>query len=126
MQLRVLVVEDHDDTRELIAEALRMDGHVVVQARTGMEALHMFTSLVAANLAPDVIVTDLWMPGMRGLSLIACIRAAGWTCPAILITAHDHPDVRAQARAMDVMTFIKPLDVDALCRVVASRAHAGA
>lgn len=118
MQLRVLIVEDNEDGRQLIATALRSIGHVTVEASNGTEGLHQFTSMVAAKLPPNVVVTDLWMPGMRGLSFISCIRSAGCTCPAVLVTAHDHPDVRAQAEALDVKTLRKPFEVDELQRLV--------
>jgi CheY-like chemotaxis protein len=116
----VLVVEDHDDTRTLIADALRSDGHIVVEACTGSEALEAYKSTLAANMTLDMVITDQWMPGMLGLSLMACLRAAGCTCPALLITAHDHASVRAQATSLGTATMIKPFDITALRRAVAS------
>ena len=110
---------DHDDTRKLIADALRSDGHIVVEARTGNEALEAYKSTLAANMTLDMVITDQWMPGMMGLSLIACLRGAGCMCPALLITAYDHSSVRAQASALDMTTMIKPFDINAVRRAVA-------
>src|SRR5262245_53528193 len=54
-----LVIEDSDDTRELYALALQLDGYVVAQARDGRDGLQQ-----ARDLVPDVIITDLAMPIM--------------------------------------------------------------
>lgn len=115
---RVLVVEDHDDTRELIAHALRGDGHRVVEARTGAEALEHYRAMLAADLPPDIVIADLRMPGMLGLSLVSGLRAAGCLCRALLITAYGNREVRAQANALDMETMAKPLDLVALRRFV--------
>ena len=116
----VLVVEDHDDVRELIAHVLRGDGHRVVEACTGTDALERYRWMVAANLRPDMVITDLWMPGMLGLSLISCLRAAGCLCPALLITGQENREFFAEAEALDIATMGKPLDLDALRRAVAT------
>lgn len=116
--LHVLLVEDNDDHRELVATALRSDGHRVVEAVTGVEGLQRFNVLLSAGMGPDIIITDLWLPGMLGLSLAACIRSAGCTSPVLLITAHDHHEIYVQARALDVDVVPKPFDIDDLRRRV--------
>src|SRR4051812_14190165 len=65
---RVLLVEDHADTRQMYAEFLGIDFDVATAA-DGEEALRMMR-----ERAPDVIVTDLSLPGMDGFELIASVR----------------------------------------------------
>jgi two-component system, OmpR family, response regulator len=114
MELCVLLVEDDDENRAMVATALRADGHVVIEAVTGVEGLSRYTSLLAADITPNVVISDSWMPGMRGLSFVACLRGSGCTCPVLLITAHDTPETRAQAHTLDVEVIPKPFDIEAL------------
>ncbi len=66
----VLVVEDTDDLRGLLEVRLRKEGHRVLSASSGDEAL----TLLAGRKAPDVIVLDVGMPGMSGLELHAALQ----------------------------------------------------
>jgi CheY-like chemotaxis protein len=69
--IRVLVVEDHDDSRDVLAEALKYSGAVVTTASSAREALPL-TPMV------DVVVTDMSMPGEDGRgSWLRSNRAAG-------------------------------------------------
>lgn len=65
MKGAILVVEDSDDTRELLAELLMREGYHAVMARDGAEALRRMDILV-----PDLVITDLEMPGVDGAELI--------------------------------------------------------
>jgi two-component system, sensor histidine kinase len=68
--LRVLVVDDHADCREMMATMIEMSGYEVISATNGQEAL------VAASLhEPFAIVTDIGMPVMDGFDLERAIRA---------------------------------------------------
>jgi two-component system, cell cycle sensor histidine kinase and response regulator CckA len=67
----VLLVEDQDEVRAVIARALRGHGYEVVEARDGVEAL----ALVAARREPiDIVVTDLLMPRLSGGEMVARLR----------------------------------------------------
>ncbi len=68
--LRILIVEDYADTREMYVEFLAMKGHDVLSAEDGVQALH-----VARALMPEVIVLDINLPRLDGLSVLRCIRA---------------------------------------------------
>jgi DNA-binding response OmpR family regulator len=76
---RVLLVEDHADTRQMYAEFLRLSFEVF-EARTGAEAM----SLVDQQ-KPDVIVTDISLPGMSGLDFATQVRAAKAGCNRTLV-----------------------------------------
>ena len=86
MQKRVLVAEDYDDTRELIRFILESDGYEVVEARNGLEAVEM-----AQHQHVDLILMDLGMPVMNGLTATQLIRQSGQglsKIPIIAITAY--------------------------------------
>ena len=66
----ILVVDDSAVSRRLLGYTLQQDGHVVVSAGDGNAALNMLT-----NTAVDLVIADLAMPGMDGLTLLRSIRA---------------------------------------------------
>jgi DNA-binding NtrC family response regulator len=69
---RVLVVDDEANARTALGELLRAEGYVVEMASDGFEALGKL-----ADFAPDVVLTDLKMPGMNGLDLLTRMRERG-------------------------------------------------
>src|ERR687891_3017939 len=104
-----LVIEDSDDTRELYALALQLDGYIVAQARDGRDGL-----LQARDVMPDVIVTDLAMPNMDGWEMIRRLKADPRTrhIPIIACSAHDARR-RTDGSAPDVV-LRKPFAFDLL------------
>jgi CheY-like chemotaxis protein len=93
--LRVLVVDDHGDARELLGLVLRERGAEVLLAGGVAEALEL---LARANI--DVLVSDLAMPGADGYALIERVRATrGPALPAVALTAYAGVDVRERALA---------------------------
>lgn len=87
----VLVVEDVDDSREMLAEFMRMFGIEVQEARCGNEAIAKFRAA-----PPSLVVSDIAMPNGDGLSLIKTIRGLpaeeGGLTPAIAVSAELDPD----------------------------------
>jgi CheY-like chemotaxis protein len=69
--VHVLVVDDSEPVRELLAQALREHGYAVTEAGSGPVALRL-----AFDLRPAVAIVDQWMPGMTGAELIRLLRAA--------------------------------------------------
>src|SRR5258708_8332071 len=67
--MRVLVVEDNEMMRDVVARSLRLFGYVVATASQGKEALAQFD-----RFAPDLVITDLIMPEMDGLETTMAIR----------------------------------------------------
>lgn len=114
---RVLLVEDHLDTRQMYAEFLGLDFDVMT-AGDGEDAL----SLIRLQ-PPDVIVTDLSLPGIDGFELIARVRADRTlrTIPIICLSGyggHEH-EARALAAGGDRI-LQKPCMPDTLAEVVAA------
>jgi CheY-like chemotaxis protein len=70
MAKRVLIVDDNDDSRDILALILGMNGFATIQARDGIEALDQ-----ARSHTPDVIVTDIFMPRLDGIDFTRQLRA---------------------------------------------------
>ena len=80
---RVLVADDEEGIRSFLAEALELDGHEVEQAADGAEALSMLR-----ERSFDVLLTDLKMPALDGMGLLAHVRAEQPETEVIVLTAH--------------------------------------
>jgi PAS domain S-box-containing protein len=117
---KVLVVEDHDDARELVASVIGAAGAEVTSATSTGEALKLL-----GETAPDLLVADLGLPGEDGYTLLKRIRsmntpyAAG--LPAVALTAYARPSDRDRALAVGFLRYvIKPVDPEELVAVLAS------
>ena len=115
-QLTILVVEDYDDARELISMWLTGGGYRVIEARNGAEAVE-----VARRECPDLVLMDMSLPTMDGLSATAAIRRVEELCdvPVIACSAHDMKEWAEKALAAGCNDFVsKPVDFAALEKVL--------
>jgi two-component system, chemotaxis family, CheB/CheR fusion protein len=117
--LRVLIVEDEADSRDILAAVLREWGADVTTSASAPDAL-----VVLDSRPPDVLVSDIGMPGMDGYELIRELRkrdaARGGRVPAIALTAYVDPESRSQAFAAGFEEHVaKPADPQALLAAVA-------
>ena len=96
MSERILVVDDHPLTRDALASLLTQGGFDVVgEAADGAEALAL-----AHDLQPDLVLLDLSMPGLDGLSALPRLRAAAPDCEVVVLTASGtEEDLLAAIRA---------------------------
>jgi PAS domain S-box-containing protein len=120
--LRVLVVDDEADTRELLAAVLASCGAQVMQAATAAEAFAQIE-----RTRPDVLVTDIGMPEEDGYSLLARIRELpperGGGTPAAALTAYARAEDRTRAlRSGFQMHVSKPVEPAKLIDIVATLA----
>jgi CheY-like chemotaxis protein len=119
--LRLLVVEDHRDTREAMAALLEMWGYEVAAACTAEEALH-----AVALFAPDAAIVDLPVPDMDGTHLAWCLAAAMPARRPVLIALWDTSNngvidrPRVQLAGFDCFMF-KPADPDDLHAILQTR-----
>lgn len=114
---RVLVAEDDREMRKLILRTLRKDGFSAEGVGSGSELLHRIgTSLLSSTGAPpDLIISDIRMPGFSGLEVLSGLREADWSMPVILITAFGDEETHAEARRLGAAAvFDKPFDIDDL------------
>ncbi len=119
MDLRVLLVEDDDDNRELMAEVLTASGCQVLSAASGKEGLKTLS-----EHSVDVVVTDVGMPGMGGLEMARAAKAIAPTVPVVVVTGWAEREDIAKARGREVdAVLIKPVDPDALTQAVSDVAQ---
>ena len=115
----MLVVDDDQDTTELFAAALQACGADVVTRTSAPEALR----LLAAGL-PDVVVTDIAMPGADGYWLVSEIRqladVRARTLPVVAVTAFGREHFRARVLGAGFVDhLLKPVEPEDLCVAVA-------
>jgi PAS domain S-box-containing protein len=125
--LWLLVVDDDRDARELLTEALGQRGAKVTSAGSATEAMAVLAAGTSGR-QPDVLLSDLGMPGADGLDLIQQIRASTQAAlremPAIALTAYARPEDRARVlEAGYQMHVAKPFDTDELIRAILALAE---
>ena len=112
----ILIVDDDEDIRELLAELLREEGYRVVTAENGRAAL---ARLRSAEAAPCLILLDLMMPVMNGFEFLEAFRSdpALASIPVAVVTAHG--GLRDEERAaLAVPILAKPVPLPVLLEVV--------
>ncbi|XXY53691.1 PAS domain-containing protein [Sorangium sp. So ce269] len=120
--LHVLLVEDEPDAREMVAFVLEETGARVTLAGSMGEAM-----AVLERQRPDVLVSDIGMPGESGYALIKHVRAAGREeirgIPAVALTAYARIEDRRRALMAGFQKHVaKPIDPSGLVRVIADLA----
>jgi CheY-like chemotaxis protein len=114
--LKVLLVEDFEDTRLFLRLALEDQGFIVLEAENGQKAVEH-----ANREKPDVILMDLTMPLMDGFAAAKLIRQNETLedVPIIAITAHQETDFRSDAKASGFDAYVtKPIDVNWLKELI--------
>ena len=100
----LLVVDDEADMLENIARILRRNSYACLTAASGQAAL----GLLERDL-PDLVLTDLRMPGTDGLAVLRHVRRVAPRVPVVIITAYASDDAAQEARAAGAAGFlIKP------------------
>jgi len=117
---KILIVDDEAQVRFTLAEVLGEAGHQVIAASGGAEALRL------ADDELDAVISDLAMPGMDGLELLAALRQRDASLPVLLLTARGSERVAVQAMKAGAYDYlVKPFDIDeivhALGRAVEAR-----
>jgi CheY-like chemotaxis protein len=114
---KILIVEDNQDGREGMAILLRMEGFEVVGVADGREALK-----IAESARPDLIITDIVMPGLDGIDLIKSLRMIPdfTRLPIMVVTAHGKSKAEDAIKAGATGTMIKPVDVKEFLKLIGS------
>lgn len=114
--LSILVIDDEPAVREVLTLRIEGWGHDV---RTAADAVEAEGAL--EELRPDLIISDVVLPGLSGLELLARLREKEVDCPVILITAHGNIDVAVEAMKLGARDFLtKPLDYGKLRALLAA------
>ena len=114
----ILLVDDHDDIRDMMTRQLQKHGYAVVTASNGLEAV-----IATAQTLPALILMDINMPELDGIEATMQIRAANVEnrIPVIALTAYALPgdEIRAKAAGCDAF-HAKPVDFERLLEQISA------
>jgi CheY-like chemotaxis protein len=122
--VKVLLVEDTEDNRQMMKRLLEMSGYQVVEAINGEEAVKL-----ASEAQPTIILMDLSLPLIDGLTATRRIRSLPdlSKVPIIAVSAHDTADFHSEALAAGCNAYItKPIDYPELEEIVNRLVSTGA
>ncbi len=124
---KILVVDDSDDTREMMAKLLELESFKVITAEDGRQALSL-----AETERPDLIITDINMPNLNGIEMIKLLRKQpGFnSVPIMAITAYGSSVAREAIEAGANQATTKPIEFESLIigirELLAQSRHQGA
>ena len=108
--LHILYIEDELTTRELLTDTLKILCKKVTSVETAEEAL-----VIYKNDMPDIIISDVDLPGISGIEFVKEIRKNNKIIPIILLTAHSEVNYLMDAVKLHLIDYIiKPVDVKKL------------
>ncbi len=114
----LLLIEDDTEMRRMLAAALRRDGHVVIEAANGDDALDWLgPGVLDGDLerVPDLVVSDIRLPYFTGLEILESLQVAPRRIPVILITGFPDRETYAQASQLGAECVLeKPFDLGEL------------
>ncbi len=107
---RILIIDDEDRLRELLAMHMKDRGFAVLSAATGAEGMRM-----AGEGKPSAIILDIRLPDASGIDLIPELKKRAPEAPVLMITAHHDMATTIQAMKAGAFDYIhKPIDIDTL------------
>ena len=110
MENNILVIDDERPILSMCTLLLESFGYSVITAENGEEGLRIFE-----DKRPSIVLTDIKMPGMDGLEVLARIKETDPLAEVIVITGHGDMDIALKALNLNATDFIsKPIDDDAL------------
>lgn len=116
--MRILIVDDERAVANLLADALRGQGHEAALVHRGEDALAEL-----GRVRPDAVFLDVLMPGMSGVEVLRRIRETDLTLPVVLITGHAQDYELEEARRLGISEVIeKPFILNALSEALGSLA----
>ena len=113
----ILAVDDSPSMRQMVGQTLRAAGYDVIEAADGVEALEL-----ARGRVVDVVITDVNMPNMDGITLVAQLRAlpSYRLVPLLLLTTESSPERKAQGKQAGATGWmVKPFNPDQLLATLA-------
>jgi len=109
----VLLVEDDQNTREGLVEILSYEGYTVDTANNGREGI------AAARPEVDIVVSDLRLPDLSGLQVVAAVKRVNSGAASIIMTAYTTPESYTAGKKMGIDFWLtKPLDIERLLSAV--------
>ena len=117
----LVIAEDDGDMRRFLVESFEEEGYRVTEAANGKELRERLFGPHGLDGAspPDLLVSDIRLPGLTGLELLADLRQSDWSLPVILITAFGDESVHREGKRLGAaMVLDKPFDVEDLVNAV--------
>jgi len=113
---RILLAEDDVEMRSILASVLRRDGYDVVEVSDGVHLLHrlLYAKLLFGDGSGfDLVVSDVRMPELTGLGVLASLQGDDAAPPVILITAFGDYQTHVEAERLGALScFDKPFDIE--------------
>ncbi|HAH21556.1 MAG TPA: DNA-binding response regulator, partial [Candidatus Omnitrophica bacterium] len=109
----ILIADDEPLTRQSLYEILKFEGYRVTTAKDGLEALGLIEKLL-----PEIVISDMKMPGMEGLQLVKEMKARGLEIPVILITGYGSIEAAVEAMREGAFDYVTKPIVDSEIKVV--------
>ncbi|MBL9037093.1 MAG: sigma 54-interacting transcriptional regulator [Archangium sp.] len=117
-KIRVLLAEDDDELRWALSDVLKAEGYEVIGVPNGRALLeHLGASLLLEERGspPDLIVTDVRMPGLTGMQILESVRDRGWTTPVVLVSGFGDEETHRRASVLGATAFLdKPINLNEL------------
>lgn len=98
---RILVIDDADTIRDALRTLLVANGFEVLEADSGERGLE-----VLEQQTVDLVISDLNMPGMDGLTMCGHIKERGHNMPIFMLTTQSNPELKARAKEYGVVAWI--------------------
>ncbi len=121
MSAQILVIDDEQDIRELLKDILEDEGFSVTLAGNGSEARAALQAFFDKKSRPDLVLLDIWMPDVDGISLLKEWKEsdAGLVCPVIMMSGHGTVEHAVEATRLGAYDFLeKPLTLAKLLLIV--------
>jgi two-component system, NtrC family, nitrogen regulation response regulator NtrX len=108
MAKQILIVDDEERIRQSLSGVLKDEGFEVAQAKDGAQALKQIE-----NEPPDLVLLDIWMPGIDGIETLGKMKSQVPNLPVVLISGHGNVDLAVKATKLGAFDFIeKPLSLE--------------
>jgi len=115
----VLVAEDDDAMRDVLVAALRCLCPNVVAVEDGHALFMRLLEAQHSGRSPELVISDIFMPRMTGLEVLAAVRCHGIVVDFVFLTGFGNDDAINEAKAAGALrVFEKPFDLDALSTLV--------
>lgn len=107
MMKRILIIDDQKGIRTLLAEVFRREGHEIMLASNGLEALS-----IIENVQPHCVLLDMQMPGISGLEVLERLGEKWTSIPVIVMTGNSEDSLIESALQLGAKAFFqKPFDI---------------
>ena len=113
-QGRILIVDDESSVLHTLTELLRDDGFEVSSASNGYEALKLIQ-----RFTPDVVLLDIWLPGMDGIETLQALREVRTNVPVVIMSGHASIETAVKVTKLGAFDYLeKPLSSERVLSTV--------